>query len=55
MPDWHLEDITHQYFYKILTIDRVAFKQPSPFIGSRVFSCWVENPMTIQKPARMRW
>jgi len=55
MPDWHLEAITPQDFDKILTIDRSAFKQPSPFIGSRVFSCWVENPITIQRPARMRW
>jgi len=55
MPDWHLEAITSQDLVKILTIDRTAFKRPSPFIESRVFSCRVADPITIQRPAKMRW
>jgi hypothetical protein len=55
MPDWHLEAITSQDLGKILTIDRTAFKRPSPFIESRVFSSWVKDSITIQRPAKMRW
>lgn len=53
MPDWHLEAITSQDLGKILTIDRTAFKRPSPFIESRVLSCSVADRITIQKAAKM--
>jgi hypothetical protein len=46
MPDWHLEAIPPQDLDKIIII---------AFIESRVFSCWVEGPITIQVPAKMRW
>ncbi len=55
MPDWHLEAITPQDLGKILTIHRSAFKRPSPFIESRVFSCRVAGCVTIQRPLKMHW
>jgi hypothetical protein len=55
MPDWPLEAITPQDLGKILTNHRSAFKRPSPFIESRVFSCRVAGRVTSQRPVTMRW